>query len=438
MKVAVLGGGGFRTPLTYAALLDIAERVGITEVVLHDVAAARLESIAHVLAGIAAERGDGGIAVRATVDLDDAVAGAAFVLCAIRVGGLPGRVVDERVPREFGVLGQETIGPGGICFALRSLPVMRSIAEAVARRAPRAWLINFTNPVGLLTEALQGTLGERAIGVCDTPADLCRRVAAVLGAAAEELWFDYVGLNHLGWLRGVRDATGDRLPGLLADPAQLAQLTESAVFGAARLREWGMIPNEYLHYFDAPAGPGDDRASYLLHAQSAFYAERCETPGAALAAWRSARAERERTYMAAARAGRGAQPSPSPGYADVAASLVEALGCNSRRVLILDVANSSSVRGLDEEAVVEVPCVVGAHGAVPVAMRAPSADCAALMRAIKDVERLTMRASETGSRALAVQALAAHPLVPSTDIAARIFARYCAELPGLGAQFGSA
>src|SRR6185295_11140974 len=216
MKLTIVGGGGFRVPLVYGALLAKRETLPFDEVVLHDLDADRMERMAGVLRGLAQERG-AELPFRATTDLDDAVEGADFVFSAIRVGRLEGRVVDESVPLSRGVLGQETTGPGGICFALRTIPVMVELAEVIARRAPRAWLINFTNPAGMVTEAVQQVLGDRAVGICDSPSGLCRRVAAALGRDASELWFDYFGLNHLGWLRGVRGAEGELLGELLAD-----------------------------------------------------------------------------------------------------------------------------------------------------------------------------------------------------------------------------
>src|SRR3954471_10427528 len=202
MKLTIVGGGGFRVPLVYGALLDSKERLGLEEVVLHDIDAARLERIGAVLEGLAAESGTA-LPFRFTTDLVDAVEGADFVFCAIRVGQLEGRVVDEDVPLGLGVLGQETTGPGGICFALRTIPVMVRLAETIARHAPHAWLINFTNPAGMVTEAVQQVLGDRAVGICDSPAGLGRRIARLLGR--DDLTFDYFGLNHLGWLRSVRD-----------------------------------------------------------------------------------------------------------------------------------------------------------------------------------------------------------------------------------------
>src|SRR3954468_17738631 len=176
VKLTIVGGGGFRVPLVYGALLARRDRLPFDEVVLHDVDAGRMDRMGPVLDGLAAERG-AALPFRATTDLGDAVEGADFVFCAIRVGQLEGRVVDESVPLSLGVLGQETTGPGGICFALRTIPEMVRLAETVAERAPGAWLVNFTNPAGMVTEALQRVLGDRVVGICDSPSSLCRRVA---------------------------------------------------------------------------------------------------------------------------------------------------------------------------------------------------------------------------------------------------------------------
>src|SRR3954465_10576254 len=214
MKIAILGGGGFRVPLVFGALLARAGRLGLEHVSLYDVDAARLAQITPVLQGLEQERG-ARLAFAATTRLDDALDGADFVFCAIRVGKLEGRVVDERVALDEGVVGQETTGPGGLCFALRTVPVVDELARSVAKRAPDAWFVNFTNPAGLVTEAIRDELGDRAVGICDSPAGLCRRVAAALERPADELWFDYFGLNHLGWLRSVTHGSPDLFPGPL-------------------------------------------------------------------------------------------------------------------------------------------------------------------------------------------------------------------------------
>ena len=370
MKLALIGGGGFRFPPRSGALLRLGSAVAVDEVVLHDVDTDRLDRIGLVLEGQAAEHGER-LPFRATTDLDDAVEGADFV-SAVRVGQLEGRAVDEAVPLDHGVLGQETIGPGGICFALRTIPVMLALAEAVAARAPRGWLINFTNPAGMVTEATQQVLGDRAIGICDTPSSQCRRVAAVLGRAPGELWFDWFGLNHLGWLRGVHDGGGDLLPGLLADDDLLAGLEEGRLFGAEWLRSIGMVPSEYLYYFyfgadtvEAIRRSPASRGAYLREQQAGFYAARDQGAEEALAAWRAARDERDRSYMAEARSAAGvagAHAEGGEGYEGEAMAVVEAIAGDTRALRILNVANRSALPFLDPAAVVEVPCVVGRAG----------------------------------------------------------------------------
>ena len=444
MKLTLVGGGGFRVPLVYGALLRLQSRVAIDEVVLHNLDPERLERIGLVLEGQAAEHG-AGLPFRTTTDLDDAVEGASFVFSAIRVGRLEGRAVDEAVPLARGVLGQETVGPGGICFALRTIPAMVSLAETMAHRAPDAWLVNFTNPAGMVTEAVQQVLGHRAIGICDTPAGLCRRVAAALGRPAGDLWFDWFGLNHLGWLRGVHDGTGDLLPGLLADDAALARIEEGRLFGAEWLRSIGMIPSEYVYYFDygtdtveAIRRSPQSRGAYLQEQQAAFYAAAGETPEEALRTWRAARDERDRSYMAEARSAAGVEgvhEEGGEGYEGEAMAVVEAIATDARALRILNVANRSALPFLDALAVVEVPCVVGRAGAHPVAVGDVPDHARALVETVKAVERATIEAALTGSSALAVKALALHPLVPSVTTARQIFADYRARLPELEERF---
>jgi 6-phospho-beta-glucosidase len=445
MKLCIVGGGGFRVPLVYGALLERAERLGLDEVVLHDIDADRLARIAAVLDGLAAEHGER-LPFRVTTDLDDAVEGADFVFCAIRAGQLEGRVVDESVPLGLGVLGQETTGPGGICFALRTIPPMVALAETMAARAPRAWMINFTNPAGMVTEAVQQVLGEQAVGVCDSPSGLCRRVARALDRSRGELSFDYFGLNHLGWLKGVRDRDGELLPALLADESRLLSFEEGRLFGGDWLRSLEMIPNEYLYFFyyasdtveairERPAA----RGAFLLEQQRSFYAQDGQGPAAALAAWRATRHDRERTYMAEARSAAGAagehEIEAGAGYEAEALAVLEAMVLDTRAVLILNTANRSALPGLDARAVVEVPCVVGRAGPRPLAVGPVPAHAGALVAQMKDVERTTIEAALSGSRALAIRALALHPLVPSVSVARAIFDGYRERLPALQQTF---
>jgi 6-phospho-beta-glucosidase len=441
MKLAVLGGGGFRTPAIYRALAEGQTRTHFDELVLYDVDQGRLDRIADVIAGLDDQLGRS-VPVRVTTRLDEAVDGADFVYCAIRVGGIAGRLLDETAALAEGVIGQETTGAGGITFALRTVPVVTRIAEVVSRRAPGATFINFTNPVGLVTEAAQRVLGDRAIGICDAPQALCQRVATALGREPDELWFDYFGINHLGWLRAVLDHDRDLLPGLLGDEESLTSFEEGRLFGPDRLRSVGMIPNEYLYYYDfateALAGmrSGRVRAEFLERQQDAFYAGD-GGPGKALEDWEATIEERERRYMEEAWNGRdddlstvSAAREPG-GYGRLALDLVDALNGDGTTVLILNVANRSSLPFLDEIAVVEVPCVVGRGGVVPVAIGSVPTEARELIQAVRAAERAAIEAALSGSRRMAVHALAMHPLVASAEVGERILQRHLAGEPQL-------
>ncbi|MFG2876616.1 6-phospho-beta-glucosidase [Streptomyces sp. NPDC048337] len=447
MRLTILGGGGFRVPLVYGALLGDHAEGRVTRVTLYDEDAGRLAAMARVLADQAAAAGvPDAPAVTATGDLDEALRGADFVFSAIRVGGLEGRAADERIALAEGVLGQETVGAGGIAYGLRTVPVARELARRIARSAPEAWVINFTNPAGLVTEAMAEELGERVIGICDSPVGLGRRIARLLGARPEEAWIDYVGLNHLGWVRGLRIAGRDALPRLLADAEALESFEEGRLFGAEWLRSLGAIPNEYLHYYyfnrdtvRAYQEAKQTRGAFLRDQQHGFYAEagRPGLPaGAALAAWDRTRAEREATYMAENReaAGVGEREESdleSGGYEKVALALMRAIARDERATLILNVRNRSTLSVLDAEAVIEVPCLVDANGAHPVGVAPLPLHAVGLVTSVKAVEREVLAAAASGSRAAAVKAFALHPLVDSVGVARRLLDGYAAEHPGL-------
>ncbi|MEU8032047.1 6-phospho-beta-glucosidase [Streptomyces sp. NPDC049099] len=441
MKLTILGGGGFRVPLVYGALLTDRAEGRVTEVVLHDLDDRRLYAVTRVLDAQAAGLPDAP-RVTATTDLDQALTGADFVFSAIRVGGLEGRADDERVALAEGVLGQETVGAGGIAYGLRTVPVAVDIARRVARLAPDAWVINFTNPAGLVTEAMSRHLGDRVIGICDSPVGLGRRIARVLGADPAQAFVDYVGLNHLGWVRGLRVAGRDELPRLLADPALLGSFEEGRLFGADWLQSLGAIPNEYLHYYyfnretvRAYQEAERTRGAFLRDQQARFYAEALRTDRSALDVWNRTRAEREATYMAENResAGAGEREADdlSGGYEKVALALMRAIARNERTTLILNVRNRSTLSALDADAVIEVPCLVDAGGAHPVAVAPLPGHATGLVCSVKAVEREVLAAADSGSRQTAVKAFALHPLVDSVNVARRLVEAYTEVHPGL-------
>ncbi|GEB59714.1 6-phospho-beta-glucosidase [Streptomyces gardneri] len=429
-------------PLVYGALLGDHAEGRVTHVTLYDLDEGRLSAIARVLV----EQGEGvpdAPAVTATTDLDEALRGADFVFSAIRVGGLEGRAADERIALAEGVLGQETVGAGGIAYGLRTVPVAEHIARRVAELAPDAWVINFTNPAGLVTEAMSRILGDRVVGICDSPVGLGRRVARVLGADPDEVWIDYVGLNHLGWLRGLRVGGRDVLPRLLADEQALGSFEEGRLFGPEWLRSLGAVPNEYLHYYyfnreavHAYRTAERTRGAYLRDQQAGFYEEMGKPDTPALDTWHRTLADREATYMAANREAAGIgerdeEDLESGGYEKVALALMRAVARNERTTLILNVRNGSTLAALDADAVIEVPCFVDANGAHPVSVSPLPYHAVGLVTAVKAVEREVLVAVESGSRATAVKAFALHPLVDSVSVARRLVENYTAEHPGL-------
>ncbi|MEU4079188.1 6-phospho-beta-glucosidase [Streptomyces venezuelae] len=442
MKLTILGGGGFRVPLVYGALLGDHAEGRVTRVTLFDLDEGRLSAIARVLAEQGAGVPDAPV-VTATTDLDEALRGADFVFSAFRVGGLDGRAADERIALAEGVLGQETVGAGGIAYGLRTVPVAVRIARRIAELAPDAWVINFTNPAGLVTEAMSRILGDRVIGICDSPVGLGRRVARILGADPDEAWIDYVGLNHLGWLRGLRIDGRDELPRLLADEEALNSFEEGRLFGPEWLRSLGAIPNEYLHYFyfnreavQAYRSAERTRGAYLRDQQAGFYQEMGKPDTPALAAWQRTLADREATYMAANREAAGIgerdeEDLESGGYEKVALALMRAVARDERATLILNVRNGTTLAALDADAVIEVPCLVDANGAHPLSVSPLPYHAVGLVTAVKAVEREVLAAAESGSRATAVKAFALHPLVDSVTVARRLVEGYTAEHAGL-------
>ena len=427
MRVTILGGGGFRVPLICRELAASGLPVG--EVVLYDVVPGRLDVISAVLAA-------DGLPLRTTTDLDTALRGADVIFAALRVGGLDGRVADERSALDAGVIGQETVGAGGLSYAARAVPVVDAIARRVAELAPRAWVISMTNPAGIVTEVMAVTLGPRVVGVCDSPTGLVRRACAAAGVdpgsrlarVPDGVEVDYLGLNHLGWLRGLRVDGTDRLPGLLADPDALKRTEEGRLFGADLLQALGAIPNEYLYWYYARAealrdvrGAGRTRAEHVRAEQQRFFAAAAVDPGRAAALWTEANDERNRSYFAELRSGeRDAADVEAGGYEAIAIGLAAALagvtGPASAR-LILNVRNGSTVPALAPDAVIETVCRVDSDGAVPLPAAPPTDHELGLMSTVKSCERAIASAALTGSAADALRAFALHPLVGSLEAA---------------------
>lgn len=446
MRITLIGGGGFRTPYIYHELLRDAEPIA-DELVLFDLDERRLRAVDSVLEGFSQGRTTPRVVT--TTDLRTALAGADVVFTAVRVGGLAHRAVDERIATSLGVIGQETTGAGGIAYAIRTVPVMVDYARRIAELAPQAFVINFTNPAGIITEAMRAVLGDRVVGVCDTPSSLVRRVAAALGVDPASHQPDYIGLNHLGWLRAYRTPAGvDLLPRLLDDDDRLSALEESRVFGARWIRALGAVPNEYLHYYydaqEAREGMRDDvptRGESLIDSQARLFESLEAHPADAARVWLSAVRDRNATYMADARDGSlREQPDDdatvfADGYAGVALDIVRAMRHGRGSTMILNVANRSAIAGLPDDAVVEVTASIGRTGIAPLSTDPPTLHQLGLLQQVKSVERLAIRAGIDGDREAAFAAFAGHPLVDSLRVAEQLLTEYQERMPEFAAVF---
>ena len=450
VRVTILGGGGFRVPLISRQLA--AHRLPVSQVALYDTDPARLAVIAAVLSG---DPATSALPVTATTDLDSALRGADVIFSALRPGGLDGRVRDERAALGLGVIGQETVGAGGLLSAFRTVPVVSVIARRIAALAPGAWVISMTNPAGIVTEVMSATLGSRVIGVCDSPVGLIRRACAAagvdpgpsLGAVTDLVDADYLGINHLGWLRGLRVAGADLLPDLLDAPERLLLTEEGRLFGADVLRSLGALPNEYLYWYYARGGAlrdvlaaGRTRGEHVRERQVAFYATAAGSPAGAARLWREANDERNRSYFAELRTGehageRDEADVAAGGYESVALALAAALCGGPPARLILNVPNAGTVPALAPETAIEVPCRVDASGVVPLPVSPPSAHELGLMAAVRSCERdiaeaALLAASEPArARELALRAFAAHPLVASLNAARTLAAAVLPTAP---------
>ncbi len=445
MILTILGGGGFRVPLVHAALLADREPGRVTELRLFDDDPARLRAIAAVCAEQASGVAD---APRLSVhtDLADAVRGTDFVFSAIRVGGLAGRACDETIPLRHDLIGQETVGAGGIAYALRTLPVVTRIAREIRILAPDAWVINFTNPAGVVTEALVAELGQRVVGICDSPVGLGRRALKAVGVASSKgdaTGIDYVGLNHLGWVRHLWVDGVDRLPDLMADRPRLESFEEGRLFGADWLQALGALPNEYLHHYyftrealAADKGADASRAQVITAQQAGFYGVAEPASPGALGRWDDVRLARERTYMATNREASGsferdAEDLETGGYDRVALAIMHAIAHDRPARLILNVPNAGRLHELDDAAVIEAPCDVDASGIHPLAIDPLPRYASGLVTTVKEVERLTLAAATSGSRRDAWLAMAHHPLVDSVRVARTVLDELISAEPGL-------
>jgi len=450
VKLTMLGSG-VRAPFVLRGLAVAQAELGLDEVVLHDTDPERLELMTALGGHLCAEWG-ARFTVRGEADARAAVAGARFVFSAIRPGQEAARAVDEEVPLKHGVLGQETTGPGGFAMALRTIPAMLAYARLIEEKAPNALLVNFTNPVGIVMQALHDHSSVRAVGICDGPISMQRSVAAFLGLPRERVHADYFGLNHCGWIHRVLVDGRDRLPELL-DRFEDLQAADAQwrLFDPGLVRAIGMLPMEYLYFYyyrdQAVAhirGSGSSRGRQLQKLNDALWpvlrscVDAGDLPGAR-AAWERAMSERDATYFARERGESSSEDEPDEdddvfageGYGGVATAVMAAAVQRRKVPLILNVPNRGAIGGLRDDDVVEVTCLADEHGAHPLAQGAMPVAALALVGQVKLYERLTVTAAVEGSYDAALGALLAHPLVASYPAAKAILDGYVDDLSGL-------
>ena len=401
MKIAVVGGASTYTPELVDGLARLRDQLPIDELVLVDPATERLELVGGLARRILARQGHPA-RLTLTADLDAGVAGAAVVLLQLRVGGQAARLGDETWPLECGCVGQETTGAGGLAKALRTVPVVLDIAERVARSSPQAWLVDFTNPVGIVTRALLAE-GHRAIGLCNVAIGFQRGFARLLGVAPDAVSLDHVGLNHLTWERAARVDGRDVLPELLANHA--AELADGLGLPARLLSELGVVPSYYLRYFYA-----HDDVVREQRAQPPRAAEVAAIEQQLLELYADPQLD-EKPELLGQRGGAY--------YSEAAVELCASLVGDdpAGAVHVVNTVNGGTLPFLPDDAVIEVPARVDGDGAVPLPVEPLDPLFAGLIAAVTAYEDLALRAAREGGRERVFRALLAHPLVGQVELA---------------------
>ena len=398
MKLVLIGAGSSYTPELIDGLIQHYDALPFDEVALMDIDAERLEILTGLTKRMIASAGLP-VTVTHTTDRKDALANADFVNCLIRVGGMAARVQDERIPLRYGIIGQETTGPGGMMKAFRTIPVMLALAEDMVEICPEAWLINYTNPSGIIAEALGRYSEVRFVGLCSGPEAWSAAILQRMGVPADRAAVDWLGLNHLGFAVRVTVAGRDE-----TQRAIEAVADHWAVDGDW-IRTLGVIPASYLQY-------------YYHHERllNAYRQPDHRTRGEIV---QEIETELLRQYADPALDRKPAllQRRGGGGYADVAFATMQAIAHNTGDRAIVQVLNQGALDGLPDDASVEVPCVLDQMGPHPIRIGAIPIQIRGLIQAVKTYEQLTVEAAVQESRRIALQALMAHPLTQDWETA---------------------
>lgn len=424
MKLAIIGGAGVRVPLLVGGFAR--STLAIDRVDLYDIDQARLAVVADL-----ARRMAGGVPVHAHATPEPCIDGADFVITSIRVGGIAQRASDEATCIAHGIVGQETVGPAGFAMAVRTIPAMIEYGRLTARLAPQAWLVNFSNPVSIISQAVHQHTEARSIGICDTPAEIFEDAAHALGLPPAACDYDYFGLNHLGWLREVTFQGEPQMARLWDDDGRLDAAYRSPLFERERLRELRLLPTEYLYYYYRPdvalanlQKAGTSRGRVVAALTASLFEDLGKGVADPILRYQQYLAARDASYMQLESGSSTPRLKPDwaelSGYDKIALMTISAIAGNTGAVIPLNVGNRGILPFLKDDDIIETPCVVDREGPHPRPV-APVPDHARdLITRVKLYERATVQAAVSGTRGDAVEALALNPLVPARPLAEQL------------------
>lgn len=402
LKICIIGGGSTYTPELVEGFIQRRDELPVSTITLMDVDQSRLQVVGGLIERMLQKAGVN-IKLQLTTCRKEALEGAEYVISQIRVGGMACRIQDEKIPLQFGVVGQETTGPGGFAKALRTIPMMLDIARDMAEVASDAWLINFANPSGIITEALLKYAKVHVIGLCNVPINFQWSIAQELGVAPRSVRLDYVGLNHLSWIRGVKVDGEDLFERVLG--IEIARAREGkSPFSPDLLETLGMIPSYYLHY-------------YYNHDQVVVEQRRTGKT-------RGEEVQEIETQLLRLYANPDLKSKPKllekrggAHYSTAAVSLISAIYNDKSEIHIVNTLNQGALPDLPRDCVAELPAVVDRNGAHTIPLDPMPPSIRGLVQAVKAYEDLTIKAAVEGDERAALQALLAHPLVPSFAVA---------------------
>ncbi|SIQ22901.1 family 4 glycosyl hydrolase [Halanaerobium kushneri] len=445
MKVVIVGGGGVRTPQIIKTLYSNKKELSLEEITMLDIDQERLDNIKMINNELISGKD---IKLNYTLDAEEAFIEADFILFTIRVGQIDDRIIDENIPLNYGVVGQETTGPGGFAMAMRTIPVMLEYLDLIMKVSPDAWILNLTNPSGLITQALTESGHEKVIGLCDGPTVLKEEIADAMDLNEDELFYEYFGLNHFGWIKRVVHNGIDITENVLNNNQALAETRVDPDF----LRQIKMIPNEYLLFYynntEAVKNLKDSKMSrgeIIKALNTKLFNElrkinNDDSNKSPLQIYKNYNSARNDSYLQVETMGlqtdniaeklwgginsTGSSDKMQTGYGNIALQVMQLLNSDQAELMLLNVVNNGAINCLDDQDVVEIPVYVDKNGLHPLNIADIPEHARGMLQAVKSYERLTIKAVKDKSYASALQALIIHPLIPDLKAARSILDDY--------------